>query len=136
MHALHHRFTETRVFCEGEEPEVGISNIINFERKITSDDAIAIYVPRAFQRIYHNPLILQHVRKAQLLVCLERFCAVSDIRSRHSSYWSKPPVTPSDRCLKNRHIRDINGKDLEASKTNATSVFISMMPMIFIFGFT
>ena len=51
MHALHHRFTETRVFCEGEEPEVGISNFMNFERKITSDDAIAIYVPRAFQRI-------------------------------------------------------------------------------------
>ena len=86
MHALHHRFTETRVFCEGEEPEVGISNFMNFERKITSDDAITIYVPRAFQRIYHNPLILQHVDKAQLLVRLERFCAVSDIRICSSSY--------------------------------------------------
>ena len=66
MHALHHRFTETRVFCEGEEPEVSNYNFMNFERKITSDDAITIYVPRAFQRIYHNPLIRQHdiVKKA------------------------------------------------------------------------
>ena len=61
MHALHRRFTETRVFCEGEEPEVGISNFMNFERKITSDDAIAIYVPRAFQRIIWNPPILHYV---------------------------------------------------------------------------
>ena len=50
-----------------------------------SNDIITIYVPRAFQRIYHNPLILQHVDKAQLLVRLERFCAVSDIRICSSS---------------------------------------------------
>ena len=64
MHALHHRFTETRVFCEGEEPEVSIYNFMNSERKITSDDAITLYVPRAFQRIYHNPLVLQHMKTA------------------------------------------------------------------------
>ena len=64
MHALCNRFTETRVFCEGEEPEVGISNFMNFERKITSDDAITIYVPRVFQRFAPLCMILQHVKKA------------------------------------------------------------------------
>ena len=86
MHALHHRFTETLVFCESEEPEVSISNFMNSERKITSDGAITIYVPRAFQRIYHNPLILQHVRKAAVLVRLGRIPAICDIRFRRSSY--------------------------------------------------
>ena len=86
MHALHHRFTETRGFCEGEEPEVSISNFMNSERKITSDDAITIYVPRAFQRIYHNPLILQHARKPKVLVRVERFRAIFDIRICRSSY--------------------------------------------------
>ena len=86
MHPLHHRFTEPRVFCEGEEPEVSISNFVDILRKITSDDAITIYVPRAFQRIYHNPLILPYVQKAQLLVRVVRFGAISDIGSRHSSY--------------------------------------------------
>ena len=40
------------------------------------------------------------------------------------------------RCPKNIHIRGIDGKELEDSKTNAARVCISMMPMIFIFGFT
>ena len=86
MHTLHHRFTETRVFCEGEEPEVGISNFMNFERKITSDDAIAIYVPRAFQRIISNPHIRHYVGPAVRLVCRGRFHAMSDIRWRRSSF--------------------------------------------------
>ena len=64
MHALCHRFTETRVFCEGEEPEVSTSNFMNFQRKITSDGAITIYVPRAFQRFAPLCIILQHVEKA------------------------------------------------------------------------
>ena len=34
---------------------------MNFERKITSDDAITIYVPRAFQRVAPHYTILQHV---------------------------------------------------------------------------
>ena len=66
MHALHHRLTETRVFCEGEEPEVSNYNFMNFERKITSDDAITIYVPRAFQRIISNHLILHYVQKTEI----------------------------------------------------------------------
>ena len=64
MHALRHRFTETRVFCEGEEPEVITSIFMNFKGKITSDDAITIYVPRAFQRFAPLCMILQHVKKA------------------------------------------------------------------------
>ena len=86
MHALHHRFTETRVFCEGEEPEVGISNFMNFERKITSDDAIAIYVPRAFQRIFSNPPILHYVQKNGKLVSVGLNPAMCDIRSGQSSH--------------------------------------------------
>ena len=42
----------------------------------------------------------------------------------------------SNRCLKNIHIRDIDGKEFAEREINATSVFISMMPMNFIFGFT
>ena len=63
MHALRHRFTETRVFCEGEEPEVSTSIFMFFLWKITSDDAITIYVPRAFQRVAPHYTILQHVKK-------------------------------------------------------------------------
>ena len=67
-----------------KQTQSSFTNTLTF---FMSNDIITIYVPRAFQRIYHNPLILQYVDKAQLLVCLERFCAVSDIRSRHSSYF-------------------------------------------------
>ena len=87
MHALH-RFTETRVFCEGEESEVSISNFMNFSRKITSDDAITIYVPRAFQRVAPHCLILQHVEKNGKLVSVGRNPAMFDIRSGHSSLGS------------------------------------------------
>ena len=58
---------------------------MNFERKIASDGAITIYIPRAFQRAVPHPLILQHVRKPKLLVRLGRFRAIFDIRSRRSS---------------------------------------------------
>ena len=86
MHALHHGFTETRMFCQDEEPEVNCSNFMNSERKIESDDVITIYVPRAFQRAAPRSLILQHVRKPKLLVRLGRFRAIFDIRWRHSSH--------------------------------------------------
>ena len=66
--------------------EVDKSSFTNTLTFLMSNDIITIYVPRGFQRIYHNPLILQHVDKAQLLVRLERFCAVSDIRICSSSY--------------------------------------------------
>ena len=86
MLALQHRFTATGVFCEGEEPEVSISNSMFYKRKIASDDDITIYVPRAFQRSAARPLILQHVRAAQLLVRPGRFRAIFDIRICRSSY--------------------------------------------------
>ena len=76
MRALRHRFTETRAFCEGEEPEVGTSIFMNFERKITSDDAITIYVPRAFQRVSSNSLILQHVKKRKISESRAKSCSV------------------------------------------------------------
>ena len=58
---------------------------MNSERKITSDDAITIYVPRAFKRIISIPLILPYVEAAQHLARLGRNPAMSDIRSRRSS---------------------------------------------------
>ena len=41
----------------------------------------------------------------------------------------------SNRCPKNVHIRDIDGKELEERKTNAISEFISSMKMILVLGF-
>ena len=86
MHALWYRFTETHIFSEGEEPEVNCSSFTNTWPILISNGSITIYVPRAFQRTAPHPLILQHIQKAQLLVRLERFGTLSDIRSRHSSY--------------------------------------------------
>ena len=86
MHALWHRFTETRIFSEGEEPEVNCSSFTNTWPILISNGSITIYVARAFQRAAPRPLILQHMQKAQLLVRLERFGAISDIRIRNSSY--------------------------------------------------
>ena len=86
MHALWHRFTEARILSEGEEPEVNCSSFTNTWPILISNDIITIYVPRAFQRAAPRPLILQHVRKAKLLVRLGRFRAIFDIRSRRSSY--------------------------------------------------
>ena len=63
MPALQHRFTETRVFYEGEGPEVSSSKFMNFQRKITSDDAITIYVPRDFQRAAPRPMFSPPAKK-------------------------------------------------------------------------
>ena len=89
MHALQHRFAETRVFYEGEEPEVSSCNFMNFWRKITSDGAITIYVPRSFQRAAPRPLIRHYVEKAALLVSVERNHTLCDIRICRSSYRNK-----------------------------------------------
>ena len=86
MHALWHRLAETRIVSEGGEPEVAGSSFTNTWSFLISSGSITIYVPRALQRTAPLPTILQHVQEAQLLVSLGRFCAVSDIRSRHSSY--------------------------------------------------
>ena len=86
MYARQHRFAETRVFYEGEEPEVSSSNFTKFQRKITSDGAITIYVPRAFQRVAPHPLIRHYVGAAHRLVRLERNPAMSDIRICGFSY--------------------------------------------------
>ena len=88
MHALWHRFTEKRIFREGEEPEVNCSNFTNTQLILISNGSLTIYVPRALQRAAPRPLILQHVYKAQLLVRLERFGTLSDIRICSSSYES------------------------------------------------
>ena len=85
MHVLWHRFTETRIFSEGEEPEVACSSFTNTWPTLISNGSITIYVPRAFQRAAPHPLILQHIQKAQLLVRLERFGTLSDIRICSSS---------------------------------------------------
>ena len=86
MHAVWHRLAETRIVSEGEEPEVTGSSFTNTSTFLTSSGSITIYVPRAFQRIYHNPLILQHVQKPGLLVRLGRNPAMFDIRFRRSSH--------------------------------------------------
>ena len=86
MHTLCYRFIAARIFSEGEEPEVNCSSFTNTWPILISNGSITIYVPRAFQRATPRPLILQHVHKAQLFVRLERFSAILDIRSRHSSY--------------------------------------------------
>ena len=67
MHALLHHFTETRIFSEGEEPEVNISSFANTSTFSTSSGSNTIYVPRAFQRAAPQPLIRQPVDKAELL---------------------------------------------------------------------
>ena len=61
MHALWHRFTGTRIFSEGKEPEVNCSSFTNTWPILISNGSITIYVPRAFQRATPRPLILQHV---------------------------------------------------------------------------
>ena len=86
MHALWHRFLETRIFTEGEEPEVNSSSFTNTLTFPTSSTSITIYVPRAFQRAAPRPLIRHYVPEDQLLVRVERFQPISDIRSRRSSY--------------------------------------------------
>ena len=86
MHALWHRFTEARIFSEGEEPEVDSSSFTNTLTFLTSSDIITIYVPRVFQRAASHPPILQHVRKAVILVRLGRNPAICYIRSGHSSH--------------------------------------------------
>ena len=64
MKALWHRFTETCIFSEGEEPEVDCSSFTNTWPILTSDGSITIYVPRAFQRAAPRALILPYVKKA------------------------------------------------------------------------
>ena len=68
---------------------------MNFERKITSDDAITIYVPRVFQRIYHNPLMLQHVKTATANVRTAWNPALCNIRSGQSSHVHEALVNSS-----------------------------------------
>ena len=72
-------------FIEGEEPEVNCSSFTNNGPILISNASITIYVPRAFQRAVPRPLILQHNRTPKLLVRAERFRAIFDIRSGHSS---------------------------------------------------
>ena len=86
MYVLWHRFTETRIFSEGEEPEVNCSSFTNTWPILISNGSITIYVPRAFQRAAPRPLIRHYVAKAQLLPRVELFGAISDIRSRDSSH--------------------------------------------------
>ena len=64
MHALWALLYRNAHFFEDEELEVNCSNFMNSERKIASDGAITIYVPRAFQRATPRPLIRPHVKKA------------------------------------------------------------------------
>ena len=68
MHALWHHFTETRIFSEGEEPEVNSSSFTNTWTVSTSSGFIDTYVPRAFQRAAPRLLIRKHVRKPSLSV--------------------------------------------------------------------
>ena len=86
MHALWHRFTEARIFSEGEEPEVNCSSFTNTWPILISNDSITFYVPRAFQRAYPRSQVLQHVKNATANVRLERNPALCNIRSGHSSY--------------------------------------------------
>ena len=87
MHTLWHRFTEARIFSEGEEPEVNCSSFTNTWPILISNGSITIYVPRAFQRAYPRPLIRQHMKTAAVNVRLERNPALCDIRFRRSSYF-------------------------------------------------
>ena len=86
MHALWHRFTETRIFCECEEPVVNCSSFTNTCSILISNGSITIYVPRAFQRAAPRPLILQHVVAATANVRTGRNPALYDIRFRRSSF--------------------------------------------------
>ena len=61
MHTLWHRYTEARIFSEGEEPEVNCSSFTNTWPILISNGSITIYVPRAFQLAAPCPLILQHM---------------------------------------------------------------------------
>ena len=86
MHTLWHRFTEARIFSEGEEPEVDCSSFTNTWPILISNGSITIYVPRAFQRTAPRTPIRQHMKAAAAYVRLERNPALCDIRSGHSSY--------------------------------------------------
>ena len=86
MHTLWHRFTEVHIFSEDEEPEVDSSSFTNTWPILISNDSITIYVPRAFQRAYPHPLVLQHVKNATANVRLERNPALCHIRFRRSSH--------------------------------------------------
>ena len=86
MHTLWYRFTEARIFSEGEEPEVNCSSFTNTWAILISNGSITIYVPRAFQRTAPRPRIRHYVQMARRLVRHGRFHAMSDIRWRRSSY--------------------------------------------------
>ena len=66
--------------------EVDKSSFTNTLTFLMSSDIFTIYVPRAFQPIFSNPLILQHARKAIQSVRLGRFIAIFDIRICRSSH--------------------------------------------------
>ena len=94
MHTLWHRFTEARIFSEGEEPEVNCSSFTNTWLILISNGSITIYVPRALQRAAPRPLIRHYVEKDHLLVRVERFRPISDIRICRSSYFgAEDPLT-------------------------------------------
>ena len=86
MHALWHRFTETRIFSEGAEPEVNCSSFANTWPILFSNGSITIYVPRAFQRAPPHPLVLHYVQKNGILVSDERNPTLFDIRICRPSY--------------------------------------------------
>ena len=86
MHPLQHRFADTRILCEGEEPEVDCSSFTNNLPILTSDGSITIYVPRAFQRAAPRPLIRPPAKKNAKIARLERISPMSDIRSSRSSH--------------------------------------------------
>ena len=73
-------------FCEGDELEVSSSNFMNSQRKITSDGAITIYVPRAFQRAVSRPLIRHYVETSAVWTRPGRNPGLCNIRSGWSSH--------------------------------------------------
>ena len=83
-------FTIGNPIVIGEVSEVNCSSFTNTLTFLTSSDIITIYVPRAFQRAAPRPLILQHVQKHKLLVRVERFRAIFDIRICRSSLVRQP----------------------------------------------
>ena len=68
------------------DEQVNSSSFTNTLTFPTSSTSITIYVSRAFQRAAPRPLIRHYVKKAGLLVSVERNPTLFDIRSGHSSY--------------------------------------------------
>ena len=72
-------------FLWGRGAGVSSSNFMFFSRKITSDGANTIYLPRAFQRAAPHCLILQHVKTPGNLVSVGRNPALTSWSASQNS---------------------------------------------------